>query len=71
MLTEIWEPTRDFAHAKLPGHAGQNLCAVSNVNGTLHLYVVTASAFLLYSIPPTGGDCNLLQTESLMDLEED
>jgi hypothetical protein len=66
----MWEPARDFAHAKLPTITGPNLCSVQTVNGSLQLYVVTPGQFLIYNIPADGGECTLLKSESILVDEE-
>ncbi|KAJ3280562.1 autophagy protein [Borealophlyctis nickersoniae] len=73
-ITEMWEPTRDFAFAKLPtGHTKglQNICAISGAASS-HLMVVTAEGyFYQYSIDlEAGGECNLLKQYSLVEEED-
>lgn len=67
MITEMWEPTRDFAFAKLPSSAkGQsNLCALSS-NGLL---VVTADGdFFQYQMSnKSGGEASLLKQYALIE----
>ena len=67
MITEMWEPTRDFAFAKLPPSAkGQsNLCALSS-NGLL---VVTSDGyFFQYHLNlKSGGEASLLKQYALIE----
>ncbi|KAI9018938.1 WD40-repeat-containing domain protein [Hyaloraphidium curvatum] len=80
-ITEVWEPKRDFAYAKLPpGAKGfQNICAMGHqnlsagMNQPHSIMVVTADGyFYQYSLDPmNGGECQLQKTYSLIDLEED
>lgn len=70
----MWEPSRDFAYAKLPsGHTKgiQSICALSNVSPQLML--VTAEGFFYqFSIDlQNGGECQLLKQYSLLDGEEE
>ena len=67
----MWEPTRDFAFAKLPsGLKGiPTICALSS-----HLlYVVTGDGnFFQYQMDANnGGECSLFKQYSLQEAEED
>ncbi|KAI9203747.1 WD40-repeat-containing domain protein [Polychytrium aggregatum] len=81
VITEMWEPTRDFAFCKIPTHPGSsgsgssqkgtpNLCAISS--GIPHVMVVTAAGyFYQFSLDQErGGECQLLKQYSLLDPEE-
>ena len=64
----MWEPTRDFAFAKLPqGSKGlSNLCALSP-NGLL---VVTADGdFFQYKVSSSGGEASLVKQYALIENE--
>ncbi|KAI8904471.1 WD40-repeat-containing domain protein [Gorgonomyces haynaldii] len=71
-ISDMWEPARDFAHAKLPGKPGQNIVALSVVQEQLYLYVATSQgSFYIYRIPQQGGEAVLAKTESMLEAEED
>ncbi|ORZ07808.1 WD40-repeat-containing domain protein [Absidia repens] len=62
MLTEIWEPARDFASLKLPSGSGaQSLVALSST--TPQVMVITSEGyFYQYNIDlENGGECVLLK----------
>ncbi|RKP40075.1 WD40-repeat-containing domain protein [Dimargaris cristalligena] len=67
-LTEIWEPSRDFAFLKLPATGIQSLVALSA--STPQVTVITAEGyFYQYSIDlEQGGECVLLKQYSLLDV---
>ncbi|KAJ1982824.1 autophagy protein [Dimargaris verticillata] len=67
-LTEIWEPSRDFAFLKLPSTGIQSLVALSA--STPQVMVITAEGyFYQYSIDfEQGGECVLLKQYSLLDM---
>ena len=71
MITEIWEPTRDFAFAKLPlmSKGVQNLCALS----PQYLMVITADGyFYQYQIDTKqGGECSMLSQYALIENEDE
>jgi autophagy-related protein 18 len=72
-ITDIWEPLRDFAFAKLP-QGGKDRITICHFNpgDRPSLSVVTSEGlFYLYSIPEEGGECNLLRTDSIMEPEEE
>jgi autophagy-related protein 18 len=79
MITDIWEPARDFASAKIPSSskALPNLCAfcTTTTHGTSanQLLVVTADGFCYtYALNSEhGGECVLQKKDSLVDTEED
>ncbi|CAG8575041.1 4741_t:CDS:2 [Acaulospora colombiana] len=60
-LTEMWEPTRDFAYLKLPSSGVQSVVALSNT--TPQVMVVTSEGyFYQYNIDlENGGECVLLK----------
>ncbi|EKM76342.1 hypothetical protein AGABI1DRAFT_115895, partial [Agaricus bisporus var. burnettii JB137-S8] len=66
-LTEMWEPTRDFAFLKLPTSGARTIVALS---GTMPQVMVLSSEgyFYSYSIDlENGGECTLLKQYSLLD----
>ncbi|KAH6560343.1 hypothetical protein BASA50_003329 [Batrachochytrium salamandrivorans] len=74
MITDIWEPTRDFAFAKLPttSKSVQNLCSLSSSSGMPQLSVVTANgSFYVFTILEQGGECTLVKQHSIMDSDEE
>ncbi|KAI8922998.1 WD40-repeat-containing domain protein [Entophlyctis helioformis] len=76
VITDMWEPTRDFAHAKIPSpkKSGPNLCALSASSGPLlQLYVMTADGvFYVYNVDQeTGGECMLARQCSMLDSDEE
>ena len=72
-ITNMWDPSRDFAHAKLPlTKAGPNICSIHLLNGVHYLYVVIASGDVyFYTVPTQGGECTLVKSDTLIDHEED
>ncbi|KAI9315290.1 WD40-repeat-containing domain protein [Dichotomocladium elegans] len=71
MITEMWEPTRDFASLKLPSAGVRSLVALSNT--TPQVMVVTSEGyFYQYNIDlENGGECVLLKQNSLLEPGED
>jgi autophagy-related protein 18 len=70
MLTDMFEPTRDFAHAKLPSSSKgiPNICALTSA----HLIVVTADCyFYQYPLDSKGGECGLVKQYALKESEEE
>lgn len=66
-LTEMWEPSRDFAFLRLPTSGARSIVALS---GTMpHVMVISSEGyFYLYSIDlENGGECSLLKQYSLLD----
>ncbi|KAI8823465.1 WD40-repeat-containing domain protein [Fimicolochytrium jonesii] len=72
MLTEMWEPSRDFCFAKLPsGSKGSpNICAISSLTPAT-LAVVTAEGwFYQYAVDlENGGECNLVKEFPILENE--
>ncbi|SNX86499.1 related to ATG18 - Phosphatidylinositol 3,5-bisphosphate-binding protein [Melanopsichium pennsylvanicum] len=70
-LTEMWEPSRDFAFLKLPTQGVSSVVALSAT--TPHVMVVTSEGyFYSYAIDlENGGECILQKQYSLMDGETD
>ncbi|KAI8978949.1 WD40-repeat-containing domain protein [Pilobolus umbonatus] len=66
VLTEIWEPTRDFASLKLPSAGVRSLVAISS--STPQVMVVTSEGyFYQYNIDlENGGECCLCKQYSLL-----
>lgn len=71
VLTEMWEPTRDFAFLKLPVAGVHSVVALSNT--TPQVMVVTSEGyFYQYNIDlENGGECVLLKQFSLLEPNED
>jgi autophagy-related protein 18 len=71
MLTEIWEPSRDFANLKLKTAGVKSLVALSST--TPQVMVVTSEGYLYtYNIDlENGGECTLLKQYSLLDPADD
>lgn len=69
-ISGLWEPARDFAHAKIPQMNVSNLCSIVSINEQYQLYVVTPGMFYNYAINKEGGECRLLKTESMIIEEE-
>jgi len=69
VITEMWEPTRDFAFLKLPAAHVQSVVALSNT--TPQVMVVTNEGyFYQYNIDlENGGECVLLHQFSLLNDE--
>ncbi|KAF8429443.1 WD40 repeat-like protein [Boletus edulis BED1] len=68
-LTEIWEPTRDFAFLRLPTSGAR--CVVG-LSGTLPQVMVISSEgyFYAYNIDlENGGECTLMRQYSLVDAD--
>jgi len=66
-LTEMWEPSRDFAFLKLPTSGARCIVALS---GTMPQIMVVSSEgyFYSYSIDlENGGECSLTKQYSLLD----
>ncbi|KAI0026830.1 WD40 repeat-like protein [Vararia minispora EC-137] len=66
-LTELWEPTRAFAHLKLPTSGARCVVALS---GSLPQIMVVSSEgyFYAYAIDlEHGGECALMKQYSLLD----
>ncbi|KAI0052038.1 WD40 repeat-like protein [Auriscalpium vulgare] len=66
-LTEMWEPSRDFAFLKLPTSGARCIVALS---GTMPQVMVVSSEgyFYSYSIDlENGGECSLMKQYSLLD----
>ncbi|VDC05881.1 unnamed protein product [Peniophora sp. CBMAI 1063] len=66
-FTEMWEPSRDFAHLKLPTSGAKCIVAIS---GTMPQVMVVSSEgyFYSYSIDlENGGECSLMKQYSLLD----
>ncbi|KAG8991877.1 autophagy protein [Tulasnella sp. JGI-2019a] len=70
-LTELWEPSRDFAFLKLPTSGVRCIVALS---GTMpHVMVISSEGyFYSYNIDlENGGECSLMKQYSLLDSAED
>jgi autophagy-related protein 18 len=66
-ITEMWEPTRDFAWLKLPTSGSRCIVGIS---GTMpHVMVISSDGFFYsYSIDlENGGECSLMKQYSLLD----
>lgn len=84
-ITDIWEPQRHFAFAKIPaqisvfGGNGSNssckdrinICSFSPGDQPLVAVLTSEGSFYLYSIPDEGGECILIKTDSVMNDNED
>ncbi|KAF9085845.1 autophagy protein [Mortierella sp. GBA35] len=70
-ITEIFEPSRDFAYLKLPSAGVQSVIALSNT--TPQVMVATSDGYLYqYNIDlENGGPCVLLKQYSLLDTSAD
>ncbi|KAG0374600.1 autophagy protein [Mortierella sp. AD032] len=70
-ITEIFEPSRDFAHIKLPTSGVQSVIALSST--TPQIMVATSDGYLYqYNIDlENGGPCVLLKQFSLLASSED
>ncbi|KAG0291069.1 autophagy protein [Linnemannia gamsii] len=70
-ITEIFEPSRDFAHIKLPTSGIQSVIALSST--TPQIMVATSDGYLYqYNIDlENGGQCVLLKQFSLLSSSED
>ncbi|KAG0230139.1 autophagy protein [Actinomortierella wolfii] len=71
MVTEMFEPSRDFAYLKLPSGGVQSVVALSNT--TPQVMVATSDGYLYqYNIDlENGGPCVLLKQYSLLDSTEE
>ncbi|KAJ2005214.1 autophagy protein [Coemansia thaxteri] len=71
MLSEMWEPSRDFAFLKLPKSNIQSIAAMSS--SAPQIMVVTSDGyFYQYSIDlDKGGECVLLKQDCLLDSAEE
>jgi len=70
-VTEMWEPSRDFAFLRLPTSGSRCVVALS---GTMpQVMVISAEGyFYLYSIDlDNGGECSLMKQYSLLDSAEE
>ncbi|KAF9933118.1 autophagy protein [Mortierella alpina] len=69
-ITEMFEPSRDFAHLKLPSAGVQSVIALSNT--TPQVMVATSEGYLYqYNIDlENGGPCVLLKQFSLLDSDD-
>ncbi|TFY66792.1 hypothetical protein EVG20_g4294 [Dentipellis fragilis] len=66
-LTEMWEPSRDFAYLKLPTSGARCIVALS---GTMPQVMVVSSEGYFYSYNidlENGGECQLMKQYSLLD----
>ncbi|KAJ1735166.1 autophagy protein [Coemansia biformis] len=70
-ISEMWEPSRDFAFLKLPKANIQSIAAMSS--STPQIMVVTSDGyFYQYSIDlDKGGECVLLKQDCLLDSAEE
>ncbi|KAI7869749.1 WD40-repeat-containing domain protein [Spinellus fusiger] len=68
MITEMWEPSRDFASLKLPSAGVRSLVALSST--TPQVMVITSEGyFYQYNIDlENGGECVLLKQNSLLEV---
>jgi len=70
-LTEMWEPSRDFAWLKLPTSGARCVVALS---GTMPQVMVISSEGYFYSYNidlENGGECSLMKQYSLLDPGEE
>jgi len=70
-LTEMWEPSRDFAFLRLPTSGARCIVALS---GTLPQVMVISSEGYFYSYNidlENGGECSLMKQYSLLDSGEE
>ncbi|EIN08716.1 WD40 repeat-like protein [Punctularia strigosozonata HHB-11173 SS5] len=70
-ITEVWEPSRDFASLRLPTSGARCIVALS---GTMPQVMVISSEgyFYSYSIDlENGGECSLMKQYSLLDSGEE
>ncbi|KIY61345.1 WD40 repeat-like protein [Cylindrobasidium torrendii FP15055 ss-10] len=70
-VTEMWEPTRDFAWLRLP--SGGARCLVSLSGTTPQVMVISSEGyFYSYNIDlENGGECTLMKQYSLLDSADD
>ncbi|EMD34623.1 ATG18-like protein [Gelatoporia subvermispora B] len=70
-LTEMWEPTRDFAFLRLPTSGARCIAALS---GTMPQVMVISSEGYFYSYNidlERGGECSLMKQYSLLESSDD
>ncbi|KAK0467365.1 WD40 repeat-like protein [Desarmillaria tabescens] len=70
-ITEMWEPSRDFAFLRLPTSGARCVVALS---GTMPQVMVISSEGYFYSYNidlENGGECSLMKQFSLLDSGED
>jgi autophagy-related protein 18 len=70
-LTEMWEPSRDFAFLRLPTSGARCVVALS---GTMPQVMVVSSEGYFYSYNidlENGGECSLMKQYSLLDSGDD
>ncbi|KIK53769.1 hypothetical protein GYMLUDRAFT_49197 [Collybiopsis luxurians FD-317 M1] len=70
-LTEMWEPSRDFAFLRLPTSGARCVVALS---GTMPQVMVISSEGYFYSYNidlENGGECSLMKQYSLLDSGDD
>eukprot|EP00696_Hemimastix_kukwesjijk_P008642 gnl/Hemi2/20927_TR6935_c0_g2_i1.p1 gnl/Hemi2/20927_TR6935_c0_g2~~gnl/Hemi2/20927_TR6935_c0_g2_i1.p1 ORF type:complete len:374 (-),score=85.28 gnl/Hemi2/20927_TR6935_c0_g2_i1:88-1209(-) len=67
VITNILEPTRDFAHLKVPSQGVPNICAVNSQDS--QVMVVTADGFFYqYALDvAAGGECRPLKEHTLVE----
>jgi len=70
-LTEMWEPSRDFAYLKLPTSGARCIVALSS-NMPQIMVVSSEGYFYSYNIDlENGGECSLMKQFNLLDSEGD
>ncbi|KAH9948035.1 WD40 repeat-like protein [Amylocystis lapponica] len=70
-LTEMWEPSRDFAFLRLPTSGARCIVALS---GTMPQVMVISSEGYFYSYNidlENGGECSLMKQYSLLDSSDE
>ncbi|KAI0824937.1 WD40 repeat-like protein [Trametes gibbosa] len=70
-LTEMWEPSRDFAFLRLPTSGARCIAALS---GTMPQVMVVSSEGYFYSYNidlENGGECSLMKQYSLLDSNDE
>ncbi|KAI8971305.1 WD40 repeat-like protein [Trametes punicea] len=70
-LTEMWEPSRDFAYLRLPTSGARCIAALS---GTMPQVMVISSEGYFYSYNidlENGGECSLMKQYSLLDSNDE
>ena len=72
-VTDIWEPMRNFAFAKLPSGSKDrvHICSFTPMEPPLLAVVTSDGDFMLYNVADEGGECSLLRQESIIGPEED
>lgn len=72
-ITNIWEPTRHFAFAKIPMKTKEKGLHISSFvpGGNLLCVVSSIGSLYLFKVDDQGGECVLKKEESIMDPEED